>query len=245
MGRKGLLYRSNSYVDFTPGQNYAAGDVIVNGRRAMVTTIPLTNGVKKRINAGGQYRLEKDASVFAVDDPVYYKFTGNPLEPGEAGTGCATSDSSGLFIGRCKLAAGADATHVVTEFETRPIEQLQQVCCAFATDLTTGDGKAYFLIERPVAGLNLIGVAASLITAGITGTTDIQIARIRAGVTVDVLSTKATIDTTELNTTTAAVPAVINAANDDAKIGDLFRVDVDAVQSGTAPKGLIVVLIFG
>ena len=58
------------------------------------------------------------------------------------------------------------------------------------------------------------------------------------------LSTVMTIDTTETDTSTAATPAVIDTANDDVATGDKISIDVDAVSSGTAPKGLYVELIF-
>lgn len=110
------------------------------------------------------------------------------------------------------------------------------------TDLTTGDGKFYLSIPPELAGLNLIGVYAEVITAGTTNTTDIQIHNLTQ--TADMLSTKLTIDSTEKKSTDAATPAVIDTDNDDVALNDLLRVDIDAV-STTAPKGLILRLTFG
>lgn len=121
-------------------------------------------------------------------------------------------------------------------------QTMQQVVFEFSTDVTTGDGKGYMVITSPVSGLNLTGVHARVITAGTTGTTDIQIARNRGGSVVDMLSTKLTIDSTETGSDTGT-PAVINTSNDDVQNYDVIRIDVDAV-STTAPKGLIVSLIF-
>jgi hypothetical protein len=122
-------------------------------------------------------------------------------------------------------------------------QQMQIAVAEWATDLTTGDGKAYLRIDTPVAGKNLVSVHAKVITAGTTNTTDIQIARVRAGVAVDMLSTKLTIDSTETGSDTAATPAVINASNRGVILHDLLRVDIDAV-STTAPKGLLITLGF-
>ncbi len=58
------------------------------------------------------------------------------------------------------------------------------------------------------------------------------------------LSTAITIDTTETGSDTAATAAVINTSNDDVTTNDVIRVDVDAIHSGTAAKGLIVTLDF-
>lgn len=106
-----------------------------------------------------------------------------------------------------------------------------------------GAGDVFFRIPTKLNGMNLVAVGAQVQTAGTTGTQDIQIARIRAGAAVDMLSTKMTIDSTEIDTSTAATPAVINGANDDVATGDQIRIDVDAVQT-TPAKGLVVTMTF-
>ena len=106
-----------------------------------------------------------------------------------------------------------------------------------------GAGDAFWRVPSALNGMNLVEVAAHVQTAGTTNTTDIQIARTRSGSTVDMLSTKITIDSTEVDTITAAAAAVINTSNDDVATGDRIRIDVDAV-STTPPKGLIVELTF-
>lgn len=107
--------------------------------------------------------------------------------------------------------------------------------------VSTGDGKFYFHVPPALNGLNITTVHALVVTAGTTGTTDIQIARIRSGTPADVLSTKLTIDSTETGSDTAATAAVINTSNDDLATNDILRVDVDAV-STTAPLGLVVTI---
>lgn len=109
------------------------------------------------------------------------------------------------------------------------------------TDVATGDGAAYFVIPENMGGMNLVGVHAEVLTAGTTGTTDIQIHNVTQAA--DMLSTKITIDSAETGSDTAATAAVIDSANDDVADYDVIRVDVDAV-STTAPQGLIVTLIF-
>lgn len=117
----------------------------------------------------------------------------------------------------------------------------QFVVYDFATDNATGDGKFYFHIPSVLNGMNLVGVHAEVITAGTTGTEDIQIHNVTGAA--DMLSTKLTIDSGETGSDTAATPAVIDTANDDVATNDLLRVDIDAVQT-TAAKGLIITLDF-
>lgn len=111
------------------------------------------------------------------------------------------------------------------------------------TDAATGDGAAYYPIPPELNGANITYVHLWAVTAGTTGTSDVQIARIRSGTPVDVLSTKVTIDSTEQGSDTAATAAVINTSNDDVATNDVLRVDVDALSS-VKPKGLIVTIGF-
>jgi hypothetical protein len=85
--------------------------------------------------------------------------------------------------------------------------------------------------------MTLTAVRASLTTAQASGT--IFTVDINEGGT-SVLSTKLTIDNTELTSTTAATPAVISdtALADDAEI----TIDIDQVGDGTA-TGLKITLI--
>ena len=118
---------------------------------------------------------------------------------------------------------------------------LQVTAFDYETDVAVGDGAAYVTVPSSYAGMNLVAVHARVITAGTTGTTDIQIHNLSQ--TADMLSTKITIDSTETGSDTAATAAVIDTSNDDVASWDILRIDVDAV-STTAPKGLIVTLEF-
>lgn len=110
-----------------------------------------------------------------------------------------------------------------------------------ATNTATGDGKRFFRVPAELNGMNLTGVAGTVYTAGTTNTTDIQIRNKTDSV--DMLSTKLTIDSGETDSSTAATPAVIDATKDDVVTGDVLAVDVDAI-STTAAQGLYVELRF-
>ena len=118
---------------------------------------------------------------------------------------------------------------------------VQLVVTEFTTDVATGDGAHYFRIPTDLNGLNLTRVAATVITAGTTGTLDIQIHNVTLAQ--DVLSTKLTIDSGKTDSATAATAAVINSSYDHVATADLYRVDIDAVHT-TAPKGLMLTLEF-
>lgn len=127
------------------------------------------------------------------------------------------------------------------ELDDLTSEVFQILVFDYTANVTTGDGKAYFRIPSKMDGMNLVDVHAEVITAGTTGTTDIQIHNVDNAL--DMLTTKLTIDSAETGSDTAATAAVINTSNDHVNTHDVIRIDVDAV-STTPPKGLIVTLEF-
>lgn len=112
------------------------------------------------------------------------------------------------------------------------------------TSVATGNKQGDYSFRVPIEmnGWNLVSVAAHCETAGVTGNFDIQIRN--ATDTADMLSTVMRIETTETDTSTSAQPGTIDTANDDVVTADKIEIDVDAVQSGTAPKGLTVTMGF-
>lgn len=102
----------------------------------------------------------------------------------------------------------------------------------------TGNGTAGLVISESLNGYNLVDAIAGVHTQGVTGSTDIQIRRRRAGADADMLSTKITIGAEYF-----ARDGVIDTANDDLATGDMLFVDVDAIHT-TAPKGLSVTMTF-
>nr|AKH46103.1 hypothetical protein [uncultured marine virus] len=127
----------------------------------------------------------------------------------------------------------ATMTELLAAFEDNVENRFFQVFCFdSATDVSIGDGRAYFQVPAKWNG-DIISVAnATVLTAGATGSTTIQLYNVTQSV--DVLSTPITISDTD---TTGS--GVVNAANDDVTTGDILRVDIDTVTT-TEPKGLIV-----
>ena len=119
-------------------------------------------------------------------------------------------------------------------------KEIQATVVDYTTDVATGDGQWYIHIGELLDGKNLTYVHAEVITAGTTGTLDIQIHNVTSAA--DILSTKLTVNSGETGSDTATA-AVIDTDEDDVVLNDLLRIDIDAVQT-TAPQGLIVTLGF-
>lgn len=125
--------------------------------------------------------------------------------------------------------------------ESAPDRGFQMVVFDFTTSVATGDGKFYLHIDPRLADHNLIDGHAEVITAGVSGTTSVQVHNVTQAV--DIFAEKIHIDSGETGSDTAATAYSVNTSNDYMTENDLLRVDVDAVQS-EVPAGLIVTLGF-
>lgn len=142
-------------------------------------------------------------------------------------------DSSGARIHYYDFANNSWRTVTTTgRFELKIIDD--------TTTLTTGDGKLIFMIPTFLNGLNLTVAHAFVTTVSSSDAPTIQIRNVTDSV--DMLSTKITIDANETTSYTAATAPVIDTAHDDVATGDLIAIDVDA--AGTGAKGLGVYLEF-
>jgi hypothetical protein len=193
-----------------------------------------------------------------------YGVGGNYIDVGDQGDAINQLQVNGASAQTCtgscvhNIASGGGITlsnakvdQVITTTIKPPNKDVQVIPFDFATDTATGDGKFYFRVPASLNNWVLTGVQASVVTAGTTGTLNVDLARCAAaatgnlcsGTVVDMLSTNLTIDSGENDSATAAAAAVIDASNDDVTTGQIIRVDVDAVHT-TAAKGLIVNLEF-
>lgn len=115
---------------------------------------------------------------------------------------------------------------------------------------SVGDGKIYWTVPSQMNAWNLTDAQGYCISAGTAGIPEVQVARGRRSTPngtptwVDMLSTKLTWDAGEYSTTDAATQRVINTSNDDIATRDVIRIDIDGIGTGTAPKGLDILLEF-
>ena len=110
-----------------------------------------------------------------------------------------------------------------------------------STAMSTGNNKAKVHIPAGLNGMDLVEVHAEVSTAPAGSTADIQLSK---NGSVDMLSTKITIDASETGSDTAATAAVINTSNDNVATNDTIQIDIDQVGSSTAGSGLIVTMGF-
>lgn len=154
-----------------------------------------------------------------------------------------------LFLGSAS-ADGDFSVYNGTNWAINTVESVRKrlgatftpVVFGFVTPHVAGDGKGYLSIPAYMDGWKLHVPHARVITAGTTGTLDIQIYNVTQAV--DMLTTVLSVDSGETGSDTAATAAVVNAGNATVAAYDLLRIDIDAVQT-TAGKGLILQVPFG
>jgi parallel beta-helix repeat protein len=172
-----------------------------------------------------------------IDDVRLYRAALTSAEVRERYAGSA-NQLNGIGFGATGLALLDDSTAATARgtigLNVRPITI---IVTAPNVNTATGDDQACFIVPSQLNGADITSVYIATPEAGTTGTTNVDLRRVRSGATVDVLSTNVTIDSTELTSATAATPAVINTSNDDLATGDLIYVDVDAVHT-TPAQGL-------
>lgn len=221
--RKVTIANLNAVLDHDSLTNYVANEHIdwtadQGATNIHSGNIPDLSGTYKAVGA------DETANVSAASDSA----------AGKVELAIASEVNTGSDTGRAITPDALAGSNLGTK-------ALEVTVFDYATAVATGDGKAYLTVPSSYNGMNLVSVHARVITAGTTGTTDIQIYNLTQKA--DMLSTKITIDSGETGSDTAATAAVIDTSNDDIASWDVLRIDVDAI-STTAPKGLIVTLEF-
>lgn len=110
------------------------------------------------------------------------------------------------------------------------------------TVVAAGDDAAgwFLVIPQDLDELFLIEAQAAIYTVSSSGLVTVQVRNVTQSV--DMLSTKITIDVNEHTSYTAATPPVINLANAQVDRGDIIVTDVD--NGGTGAEGLDIILAF-
>lgn len=99
-------------VGYTPGSLTGAGDVVVQGTMAGVSTQPIAASALGSLTINGRFKMVKVTGAISAGAAVYWDATGNPLG-GTAGSGAVTTTAAGnTFLGVAS-AAGADASETV------------------------------------------------------------------------------------------------------------------------------------
>lgn len=159
----------------------------------------------------------------------------------------ATTSAKGIseLAVASEINTGTDTGRTITpaEFSDSIYGQIP-VTVTLGTDLvamTTGEGKAYFVIPPKLNGMNLVSIRGALHTVSSSGAPLFQVRRVRSGTPVDMLSTGITFDASEQFLSTSSVgPNIgyaINTSNDDVQTDDLIYIDCDTAGTGTkAPQ---------
>lgn len=124
--------------------------------------------------------------------------------------------------------AGGDLRRVVS-FDLFPAD----------STVVVGGPKKTFCVPSVMSNMVLTQAVAGVVQKGETGSTDVQIKRVRGGSAESMLSTDI-----QLTNAYSASNGIINASYRDVTRGDMLYPVVDTVHTGTVPYGLSVSLTF-
>jgi len=99
-------------IDYTPGADVSAGDVVVQGGMVGIAKLDISSGVLGALALSGVFDVAKAEEAFAsVGGKIYWDADGDPYG-GEAGSGAATATASGntLMGFVAKTAESTDST---------------------------------------------------------------------------------------------------------------------------------------
>lgn len=160
---------------------------------------------------------------------------------GDVAINAASSTAQGIseLATVAEINTGTDTTRTITPGDLSDSNYgLHMFEFAIAAP-TVGNGAAYFVTPAEIAGHNIVDARAQWNgTIGTGAATSIQLYNTTQAA--DVFSTNLTIDASERSSTTAAIPVVINGAEDDITSGDVYQIDVDAIGSTVAGTNLLV-----
>jgi predicted RecA/RadA family phage recombinase len=131
-------------IDYTPGSNVAAGQVVVQGDFVGVARTRIAANPPGARAVGGVYDVVKAAVAFAAGVAVFWDADGNPVG-GVAGSGAATTSASGnTFMGFAVAAAGETLGTVRTTLRSVESASRETIGLADLADVgpvTYGAGK--------------------------------------------------------------------------------------------------------
>lgn len=233
---------TGNYIDVTGTTTITALGTVQAGTRRIVRftgALTLTHNATSLILPGGANitTVAGDTAVFVSLGSGNWRCT-SYTKVTVTGSGSAVLATSPTLV---TPALGTPASGVLKNCTGISRVVTFQVTDPNGAVLAVGDGQAYFRVPALMTGYDLIAVAAHVTTVSSSGIPTVQIANVTDSV--DMLSTKLTIDASEKDSSTAATAAVIDTTKDDVVTGDELRIDVDV--AGTGTKGLIVQLTFG
>jgi len=112
-----IFVHDGDTIDYTPGSNVTAGDVVVQGDLVGVAKLDIASEALGALAVEGVFDIAKVTGAIAAGAKLYWDADGNPLG-GTAGTGAATTTAAGnSYMGQVVKAAAETDTVVRVRLE--------------------------------------------------------------------------------------------------------------------------------
>ncbi len=192
---QGIFVQEPQSIDYTPGADVAAGQVVVLTPLVGIAKSPILSGVLGALAIEGIFDVVQGAVTFAQGQAVYWDADGDPVG-GDAGTGCAVESATGNTFMGFALAATLTTDETVrvalrsveaSAAESLSLADLGDVGAVAYTAgrILIADGDSYEdqALSGPLtlSGAGVVGVASATVAA--TGTVQGDAAAIAEGFT--------------------------------------------------------------
>jgi len=172
MAPKAKFIQEGKSIDYTPGSDVNAGDVVVQKDLVGVAKLDIVANTLGALAVVGVFDIQKANEAFSAGDEVYWDADGDPYG-GDAGTGAATGTAAGnVSMGYALADAGATDTTVRTVLQSNAAlnaEDTEQLAIIPVEDLAAnGDIAARPIFVHPRAvTLTSLGILTEGSPAGV------------------------------------------------------------------------------
>lgn len=156
-----LMHKPN-VIDYTPGSDVIAGQVVVIGTIPMIAPVAIASGVKGVLNASGIWKVPQAAEAITAGDAVYWDADGTPVT-GTALSGAATGTSSANNLMGVAIATSVNTDTYVYVMLTAAKRTATIAGAVTATDITGADS-TLTIVGLSAAQGGLVSVTGALST---------------------------------------------------------------------------------
>ncbi len=157
-----LLYQDeNDSIDYTPGSDVIAGQVVEIGTIPLIAPSAIASGAKGSLKTEGIWKVPKTTDTFSAGDAVYWNSAGSPVV-GTVSTGAA-DNATGNLMGYAVADALTGDTYVYVSLSAA--KRTATVAGSILADDITGSDSSLGVTGAPAATTSSAGGAVAVAAA--------------------------------------------------------------------------------
>ena len=162
MAQTPALMHKDSVIDYTPGSDVIAGQVVTIGTIPMIAPVAIASGVKGVLVANGIWKVPQAAEVITAGDAVYWDTNGTPVT-GTSLSGAATATATSNNLMGVAIATTANTETYVYVMLTAA-KRTTAIAGSVTADDITGSDATLAIAGLSAAQGGLVSVTGALST---------------------------------------------------------------------------------